>query len=60
MRGKRDGILCNFYVYYDFDGDECKTVLRLDEYNGVQQFAWVLLEPIEKEAEPTEVAATPA
>ena len=28
-------------------GDECKTVLRLDEYNGVQQFAWVLLEPIE-------------
>ena len=58
-RRKRDGDPCNFYIYYDFDGEEVATVLSLDQYDGTEQYAWVLLESTE-EAEPMEVAAAAA
>lgn len=35
-------LLCN-----DLDGEEIKTVLRLDEYNGEDEGSWLLLEAIE-------------
>jgi hypothetical protein len=45
-RIKRSGAQCNFYIYYDFDGEEVATALSLDEYNGEGQYAWVLLAAI--------------
>jgi hypothetical protein len=39
----------NFRVYYEIDGETIGTVLRADEYDGSDEFSWVLLE-----AEPVE------
>ena len=39
----------NFRVYYEVDGETIGTVLRADEYDGSDEFSWVLLE-----AEPVE------
>ena len=44
-RTKRGGEQCNFYVYYEIDDDEVPTALRLNEYDGDDEFSWVLLEP---------------
>ena len=33
-------------IYYELDEQTVKTVLRLDEYGGEEESAWVLLEPI--------------
>ena len=52
-RRKREGDTCNFYIYYDFDGEEVATVLDLDQYDGTEQYSWVLLEPIEEAAAPS-------
>ena len=35
---------CNFYVYYQVDDDEVPTALRLEEYDGEDECAWLLLE----------------
>ena len=34
----------NFSVYYEIDGETIGTVLRTDEYDGSDEFSWVLLE----------------
>ena len=34
----------NFFIYYEIDGDEVKTVLRNSDYGGEGEGAWVLLE----------------
>ena len=34
----------NFRVYYEVDGETIGTVLRADEYDGSDEFSWVLLE----------------
>ena len=34
-------------VFFDIDGEETKTALRLDEYGGEDEGSWVLLEAIE-------------
>ena len=34
----------NFRVYYEIDGETIGTVLRTDEYDGSDEFSWVLLE----------------
>ena len=39
----------NFIIFYDIDGDEIKTMLRLDEYDGEDEGSWVLLEAAEAE-----------
>ena len=46
----------NFIIFYDIDGEDTKTVLRLDEYGGEDEGSWVLLEAIEV----AEVAAVDA
>ena len=33
----------NFYIHYEIDDQEVKTVLRLSEYGGHDEMAWVLL-----------------
>ena len=35
------------FIFYDIDGDEIKTALRLNEYGGDEEGSWVLLEAIE-------------
>ena len=40
----------NFYIYYEIDEDEVKTVLRADEYDGDGDGSWVLLEHMGGEA----------
>ena len=35
---------CNFYVWYEVDDEEQPTALRLEEYDGHDECAWVLLE----------------
>ena len=47
--GTREKI--NFYVYYDMDETEVKTLLRTEWYNGEEEGSWVLLEPAEQPAE---------
>ena len=37
----------NFFVFYDIDGEEIKTVLRLNEYGGDDDGAWVMLAAVE-------------
>ena len=37
----------NFVVFYELDQETAKTVLRLDEYGGDEDGAWVLLEAVE-------------
>jgi len=34
----------NFIIYYAIDGEDTKTVLRMDEYGGDEAGAWVLLD----------------
>ena len=34
----------NFYVYYEIDNDDVKTLLLADWYNGDDEGSWVLLE----------------
>ena len=36
----------NFLIYYELDEQTVKTVLRLDEYGGEDESAWVLLERV--------------
>lgn len=43
-RTKRGGEQCNFFVYYEIDDEEVPTALRLDEYDGDDEFSWVLLD----------------
>ena len=43
--GQREKV--NFIVFYDIDGEEIKTVLRLSEYGGDDEGSWVMLEPVE-------------
>ena len=43
--GNREKI--NFYVYYDIDEAEVKTLLRTEWYDGDEEGSWVLLEPVE-------------
>ena len=46
----------NFNIYYEIDGEEACTALRLEEYNGDDECSWVLLEaePSDGEAEPSD------
>lgn len=43
--GTREKI--NFYVYYEGDGEEVKTLLRAEWYDGADEGSWVLLESVE-------------
>ena len=43
--GTREKI--NFYVYYDMDEAEVKTLLRTEWYDGDEEGSWVLLQPVE-------------
>ena len=45
-RTKRSGLQCNFYVWYEVDDEEEPTALRLEEYDGDDDCAWVLLEAV--------------
>ena len=51
-RIKRSGEQCNFYIYYEVDDDEVPTALRLADYGGEGEGAWLLLEsaPVAEEA----------
>ena len=49
--GTREKI--NFYVYYEIDENEVRTLLRAEWYNGEDEGSWVLLEP---DAEPLDTA----
>ena len=40
------GLQCNFYVWYEVDDEEEPTALRLEEYDGDDDCAWVLLEAV--------------
>ena len=42
IEGKKEKV--NFYVHYDVDDDEVKTVLRVSEYGESDEMGWVLLE----------------
>ena len=44
MEGER--IKVNFLIHYEIDQQKAKTVLRLNEYNGDEDGAWVLLEAV--------------
>ena len=48
-RIKRGRKATNFYVYYEVDDDEVATVLSLDMYDGEEETAWLLLEPVATE-----------
>ena len=37
----------NLFIFYHIDGEEAKTVLRLDDYDGDDEGSWVLLEGVE-------------
>ena len=39
-------IKVNFFIHYEIDQQKAKTVLRLNEYNGDEDGAWVLLEAV--------------
>ena len=41
-----DNMKVNFIIFYDIDGEEIKTVLRLSEYGGDEVGSWVLLEAV--------------
>ena len=43
--GQREKV--NFIIYYEIDDDEVMTVLRTVDHGGVEEGAWVLLEPLE-------------
>ena len=45
-RTKCSGLQCNFYVWYEVDDEEEPTALRLEEYDGDDDCAWVLLEAV--------------
>ena len=47
-RKTMDGEVVNFFVHYEIDGDTSQHVLKLEDYGGDDENAWVLLE----EAEP--------
>ena len=36
----------NFNIFYEIDGEELGSVLRVDEYGGDEHFSWVMLEPV--------------
>ena len=36
----------NFNIFYEIDGEEVGSVLRVDEYGGDEHFSWVMLEPV--------------
>ena len=42
IEGKKEKV--NFYVHYDVDDDEVKTVLRVSEYSESDEMGWLLLE----------------
>ena len=33
----------NFNIFYEIDGEEVGSVLRVDEYGGDEHFSWVML-----------------
>ena len=37
--------MVNFLIYYELDQDTVKTPLRLADYGGSDEDAWVLIEP---------------
>ena len=47
----KDGLVANFFVYYEIDDNLSKHCLTLEDYNGDDEGSWVLLE-----AEPAEPA----
>ena len=47
----------NFIIYYELDGQTVTTLLRLEEYDGVDEASWVLLEA-ESEAETQDAGET--
>ena len=50
--GRRpDGEVVNFYVHYEIDGDTSAHVLKLEDYGGNDENAWVLLEEVEEAAQ---------
>ena len=50
-RKKMDGEVVNFYVHYEIDGDTSAHVLKLEDYGGNDENAWVLLEEVEVAAQ---------
>ena len=34
----------NFNIYYEIDGEEVGSALRIDEYGGDEDVSWVLLD----------------
>ena len=52
MNFNKDGVRekVNFFIYYEIDDEEEKTVLRAADYGGDEDGAWVLLEAVEPEA----------
>ena len=48
-RVKRDGMVTNFYIFYQIDGEEPPTALGLENYDGDGMCAWVLLDSTAEE-----------
>ena len=46
-RKTMDGEVVNFFVHYEIDGDTSRHVLKLEDYGGNTENAWVLLEEAE-------------
>ena len=40
-RFRMDGEVVNFYVHYEIDGDTSAHVLKLEDYGGNDENAWV-------------------
>ena len=40
----------NFNIYYEIDGEEVGTALRADEYDGEEDYSWLLLESTDNAA----------
>ena len=36
----------NFFVFYEHDGEEVSTLLRLSEYDQFDKLSWVLLDEV--------------
>lgn len=36
----------NFNIYYEIDGEEVGSALRIDKYGGDEDVSWVLLEAV--------------
>ena len=50
-RVKRGGASTNFFIHYEVDDDEVPTALNIDDYDGHEDGAWLLLEAVAEAVE---------